>query len=266
MFVDFLAGIYSPVPYWDEGLDLDGASRLALKKTPLKAEEPAEVRPLNFCDAGASGSLKDSNHGRPSRSGCFVRHLSRRCIPAVSSLLSREAAGRRSRMQRRRSCFPRPVAGNPLIIPETARLPKDRQAGHRRIRNLPLCDRAVRLLRWNAEQALPSTLRSGDRAILACQGYGLCEPRAGVTAFLADDLGVDLPDAPYPRRVTYHNSCSSIREMGVASQPRKLLKSIDGIGFRNDGPRCVLRLRRGLFNQIPRDFECDGIPEDGPRP
>jgi DNA-binding transcriptional LysR family regulator len=43
VFVDFLAGIYSPDPYWDEGLDLDGSSRQALKKTLLKEEEPAEV-------------------------------------------------------------------------------------------------------------------------------------------------------------------------------------------------------------------------------
>ena len=50
-----------------------------------------------------------------------------------------------------------------------------------------------------------------------------------LTAFLADDLGVDFAGRPYPRRVTYHDSCSSIREMGVASQPRKLLKSMDGI-------------------------------------
>jgi L-lactate dehydrogenase complex protein LldE len=50
-----------------------------------------------------------------------------------------------------------------------------------------------------------------------------------LTAFLADDLGVDFTGRPYPRRVTYHDSCSSIREMGVASQPRKLLKSLDGI-------------------------------------
>ncbi|HWJ19271.1 MAG TPA: LysR family transcriptional regulator [Geobacterales bacterium] len=43
VFVDFLADIYGPAPYWDEGLDLDGASRLAPKKTLLKAEEPAGV-------------------------------------------------------------------------------------------------------------------------------------------------------------------------------------------------------------------------------
>jgi L-lactate dehydrogenase complex protein LldE len=50
-----------------------------------------------------------------------------------------------------------------------------------------------------------------------------------LTSFLADDLGVDFTGRAFPRRVTYHDSCSSIREIGVASQPRKLLKSLDGI-------------------------------------
>jgi L-lactate dehydrogenase complex protein LldE len=52
-----------------------------------------------------------------------------------------------------------------------------------------------------------------------------------LTAFLADELGVDFAGRPFPRRVTYHDSCSSFREMGVAAQPRKLLKSLDGIEF-----------------------------------
>ena len=43
VFIDFLADIYGPTPYWDEGLDLDSGSRLALKKNFLKAEEPAEA-------------------------------------------------------------------------------------------------------------------------------------------------------------------------------------------------------------------------------
>lgn len=52
-----------------------------------------------------------------------------------------------------------------------------------------------------------------------------------LTAFLADVLGVDFAGRAFPRRVTYHDSCSSFREMGVAGQPRKLLKSLDGISF-----------------------------------
>ncbi len=58
---------------------------------------------------------------------------------------------------------------------------------------------------------------------------GLASRVRELTAFLADELGVDFTGRAYPRRVTYHNSCSSIREMGVAAQPRKLLKSLDGI-------------------------------------
>ena len=58
---------------------------------------------------------------------------------------------------------------------------------------------------------------------------GLATRVRELTAFLADDLGVDFTGRSFPRRVTYHDSCSSVREMGVASQPRKLLKSLDGI-------------------------------------
>jgi len=44
VFVDFLADIYGPTPYWDEGLDLDAARWLAPKKGALlKAEEAAEA-------------------------------------------------------------------------------------------------------------------------------------------------------------------------------------------------------------------------------
>jgi L-lactate dehydrogenase complex protein LldE len=50
-----------------------------------------------------------------------------------------------------------------------------------------------------------------------------------LTSFLADELHVEFAGRAYPRRVTYHDSCSSIREVGVASQPRKLLQSLDGI-------------------------------------
>src|SRR5215472_9944651 len=47
-----------------------------------------------------------------------------------------------------------------------------------------------------------------------------------LTAFLSDVLGVDFTGRAYPHRVTYHDSCSSFREMGVAAQPRKLLRSL----------------------------------------
>ena len=36
-------------------------------------------------------------------------------------------------------------------------------------------------------------------------------------------------EAAFPRTVTYHDSCSGLRELGVREQPRKLLQSIEGL-------------------------------------
>lgn len=50
-----------------------------------------------------------------------------------------------------------------------------------------------------------------------------------LTQFLADVLKVDFSGRTCDARVTYHDSCSSFREMGVAAQPRKLLETLDGL-------------------------------------
>lgn len=48
-------------------------------------------------------------------------------------------------------------------------------------------------------------------------------------AFLTDILGVSAVHAAFPAKVTYHDSCSSLREMEVAAQPRALLKTVKGL-------------------------------------
>lgn len=48
-------------------------------------------------------------------------------------------------------------------------------------------------------------------------------------AFLVDVLGVDKVAARYDGTVTYHDSCSGLRELGVKSQPRRLLGSVEGL-------------------------------------
>ena len=53
-----------------------------------------------------------------------------------------------------------------------------------------------------------------------------------LTSFLTDVLGVDAVSARYEGSVTYHDSCSGLREMGVREQPRHLLKSVDGLELR----------------------------------
>jgi L-lactate dehydrogenase complex protein LldE len=49
--------------------------------------------------------------------------------------------------------------------------------------------------------------------------------------FLTDVLGVSTTDAAYPARVTYHDSCSGLREMGLKEQPRRLLASVGGLSL-----------------------------------
>ena len=50
-----------------------------------------------------------------------------------------------------------------------------------------------------------------------------------LTSFLTDVLGVKTVTAEYPHRVTYHDSCSSLRELGIQQQPRLLLNSVRGL-------------------------------------
>ncbi|MDA0260702.1 MAG: (Fe-S)-binding protein [Proteobacteria bacterium] len=48
-------------------------------------------------------------------------------------------------------------------------------------------------------------------------------------AFLVDVLGVKSVPAQYSGGVTYHDSCSSLREVGTRDQPRLLLRSMTGL-------------------------------------
>ena len=50
-----------------------------------------------------------------------------------------------------------------------------------------------------------------------------------LTSFLTDVLGFDRIDAQFPHCVTYHDSCSGLREMGIKTQPRDLLSKVDGL-------------------------------------
>lgn len=50
-----------------------------------------------------------------------------------------------------------------------------------------------------------------------------------LTSFLVDVLGVTQVDASYHGAVTYHDSCSGLRELGVKTQPRMLLSSVRGL-------------------------------------
>ena len=45
-----------------------------------------------------------------------------------------------------------------------------------------------------------------------------------ITAFLVDVLGVTTTGARFAGTVTYHDSCSGLRDLGIQAQPRQLLE------------------------------------------
>jgi L-lactate dehydrogenase complex protein LldE len=59
---------------------------------------------------------------------------------------------------------------------------------------------------------------------LAAKSYEL-------TSFLVEVLGVDKVKARFDVNVTYHDSCSCLRELEVRDAPRRLLASVDGLAL-----------------------------------
>lgn len=60
------------------------------------------------------------------------------------------------------------------------------------------------------------------------------------TQYLVDVLGVDDLESRYDGKVTYHDSCHLLRGLGVAEQPRRLIRNIRGTELveMEDSERC----------------------------
>lgn len=50
-----------------------------------------------------------------------------------------------------------------------------------------------------------------------------------LVSFLTDVLGIAEVAARHEGSVTYHDSCSGLRELGIQQQPRRLLRTIEGL-------------------------------------
>ncbi len=50
-----------------------------------------------------------------------------------------------------------------------------------------------------------------------------------LVSFLVDVMGVPAVEARYAGTVTYHDSCSGLRELGIKQQPRRLLGRVAGL-------------------------------------
>lgn len=61
------------------------------------------------------------------------------------------------------------------------------------------------------------------------KAQALAERCHEIVSFLTDVLGVERVGARFDGTVTYHDSCSGLRELGIREQPRKLLASVTGL-------------------------------------
>jgi L-lactate dehydrogenase complex protein LldE len=75
----------------------------------------------------------------------------------------------------------------------------------------------------------PMVARRYGRAGLAERAEVLAARTYELSEFLVDVLGLTDVRAHYPHRVTYHPTCHSLRLLGVADKPLRLLRAVGGI-------------------------------------
>ncbi len=79
------------------------------------------------------------------------------------------------------------------------------------------------MLKLHYPQLFATDARWQERA------QALAERCYELVSFLTDVLGVDNIGARFERTVTYHDSCSGLRELGIHAQPRRLLAGVTGL-------------------------------------
>lgn len=74
----------------------------------------------------------------------------------------------------------------------------------------------------------------------AARARALAAKTHELLSFLVRVRGMTAVASVFGETVTYHTSCSSLREMGVTDEPRQLLKSVDGLVLKDlkDGEIC----------------------------
>jgi L-lactate dehydrogenase complex protein LldE len=74
-------------------------------------------------------------------------------------------------------------------------------------------------------------LFADDPAVLP-RAQHLAERTWELVSFLVDVCGMQTVATRWGRQVTYHDGCSGLRELGVKTQPRRLLASVGGLSLR----------------------------------
>ena len=66
----------------------------------------------------------------------------------------------------------------------------------------------------------------------SARAQALADKTHELVSFLTDVMGVDAVASEFDGAVTYHDSCSGLRELSIHDQPRRLLGSVDGLHLR----------------------------------
>ena len=88
------------------------------------------------------------------------------------------------------------------------------------------------------KQHYPDLFKDNPEALIKAKD--LSNRTHELISFLVDIMKIDTITAKYDGKITYHDSCSGLRELGIKSQPRKLLNKVAGLEIKkmNDEEVC----------------------------
>lgn len=91
-----------------------------------------------------------------------------------------------------------------------------------------------------------------------------------LTEFLVDVLKIESLDSGFGGQVTYHDSCSGLRYLGIQSQPRRLLALVPGVQLTEmkDSQQCcgfggTFALKYGNISSAIVDEKCRNVQASG---
>lgn len=109
-----------------------------------------------------------------------------------------------------------------------------------------------------------------DEPMLLEKARSLAARTYELTDFLANVANVYAVPGQWQGTVTYHDSCSGLREMGVKAQPRKLLGMVPGVELREmtECETCcgfggTFAIKFGDISSAMADRKCDHITASG---
>lgn len=110
----------------------------------------------------------------------------------------------------------------------------------------------------------------GDEPALLARIKRLCDKTYELTEFLVRVARIDSVPGRFAGTVTYHDSCSGLRELGVKSQPRELLAKVPGLALtemRSSETCCgfggTFALKMGDISARMTDDKCANIGSTG---